>query len=187
MLNDSQNAMYKTEPIPVNMSIEVTFMTDNFFDMISFANRWVYCAVTKSLNMDVVFDGTNFSIQVEADSTLTVPEKDMQIETVNAYEFVTNLIVHGYISQDAPIEEFPQLVPLRDIVITPYFVSTADARTVFPPPGFQGTNIEWEQMLAEQTLRRTPAYIYSPEYTNKNQEPTEYEQISFSFDLGEGN
>lgn len=187
LMNDSANMMYKNEPLPVNIVMEVTYLTDDFYNMITFANRWLYAAVTKNLNMDIEFDGVNYSIQCEPDSNVTVPEKDMSIDMVNQYEFVSTIAVKGYMSPDRPLDEFPKVFPVSSVLLTPYLVAQPDYRGSFPPAGWQGTNEDWEKILAENTLNKTPAYIYDPDFSRQNEPPVGYEQITFEFDVKEKN
>lgn len=117
--NDSNNMMYKNEPIPTNITLEVTFLTDDFYAMVTFANKWLYASITKSLNMELEFDGVFYGIQCEPEANVSVPEKDMSVEQANVYEFVSTIIIHGYISPDRPLDEFPQVYPVTKFVVTP--------------------------------------------------------------------
>lgn len=109
--NDSVNGAYKTQPIPVNITLEMTYITDDMYKMLNFANNWLYVSIRKLLNMDIEFDGINYSVQCETDASLSIPEKDMQIEQVNAYEMTSSIIAHGYVSPAIPLESFPKVYP----------------------------------------------------------------------------
>lgn len=160
--NDSQNGMNKNEPVPVNIAIEMTFLTDDIYTMLNFCNRWTYVTLRKRLNMTIEFDGVNYDIQCETDSSLSVPEKDMQIEQVNAYELAAGVIVHGYVSPATSLDNFPKAYP---------FYGDTFINFAIPQSGD----------LNSLDLSKDRIPIYDPNNASDDADIIGYEQLKFQF------
>lgn len=153
-LNDSSNSYNNNLIIPTNFTYDVFYLTDNFYNLISFANRWIYAAVQKNLNMSLEFDSANYDIQVELNSEFQVPEKDQTIEQVNMYEVQTQMVVHGYVSPDIPLSKFPKITPISSIVVTPSFKFLDSIEKAWIP-GPEVTDLdptEYEKLIFELTV-----------------------------------
>ncbi len=123
-LNSSNTSQRRLTPLPVNLTFESTFISDDFKEIRTYINNWMYAANIKTLNLDVTFDGVTFSIQVEPDSSISVPDKDYSVDQVNNYQVVSNIVVHGYMTPDRPLSEFPKVYRITTINIVPQVLYT---------------------------------------------------------------
>lgn len=182
--NDAQSGMYKTQPIPVNINIEMSFLTDDLYVLLNFANNWLYVSLRKLLNMSIEFDGVNYDIQCETDTSLSIPEKDMQIEQVNAYEFVSQVIVHGYVSPAIPLDKFPKVYPFTGDV-TMGFGLPNEIQNTRPNPNTPSSQDPANTIVISGN-KRIP--IYDPNDSSQAAEILGYEQMRFRFtDAGNAN
>lgn len=123
-LSSSNNYQRKLTPLPVNMTFECMFISDDIKQVRTYLNNWLYAVNLKTLNLNVNFDGSPFSIQVELDSDITVPDKEASVEQVNNYQVISNIIVHGYMTPDRPLTDFPRVYRITMVNIIPHVLYT---------------------------------------------------------------
>lgn len=121
--NDSHAT--RIEPIQTRTNVEVSYWTDDYHQLSHFSNLWLFASVTKTLNMNIVFDGHEFPTHIEPDSAITMPQKDNSPDMINLFELESTIIIKGYMSQNIPFNEYAQ-VPL---------ISSISASTVMGPKG----------------------------------------------------
>ena len=105
---DSNNVLYNVKVMPTSFILEVTMLTDNFFQAFDFATRWVRAAVLNSFNFTVNYGSVSFDIRVKADENVTTPDRDEAVNHPNVYEYVANMTVWGY-SADPQARNIPVL------------------------------------------------------------------------------
>lgn len=124
--NDSLTTYNRHIIIPVNMMCEVSFLTNDFWQSMSFVNAWMFAALRKDMNFNVKYDGVAISIQVELDTNLATPEKDSTIDIPNNYEMLGTLKIKGYFSENKAIVDVEKYPIFRNIVIGPVLVSPGE-------------------------------------------------------------
>ena len=122
-LDDSNSYRRKLLPLPVEMSFEVMFISDDRKDIHTFASNWLYAAVLKSLNMNVTFDSAPFSIQVDLDNTINLPDKEMTADSVNFYQLTSNITVKAYLTPDRELSEYPKVFMIKQLNVVPNLVT----------------------------------------------------------------
>ena len=123
-LNDSNNTYTVHRPIPADFDVEVTFITEDFKEILRFANKWAFVAVKKLLNFNLKYDDRiNFSIRTELQTSIQLPEKENQVENINYYELKATLTIFGYMSEDIPYEELEKRTKITSIAVRPVIYS----------------------------------------------------------------
>lgn len=123
-LADNQKSISNMLLTPATFGLEVVFMTDDFFRAFNFATSWVLNSIKNAFNFSITYAGTNIDIRVEADSTVSTPDRDEAVSHPNVYEYATNLTVWGYIG-DTKIKSVPILNQLAAGTIPDMPPSTA--------------------------------------------------------------
>ena len=91
---------YKLELIPATTSYEITFISNDFEQVKSFAKSWLFAKVGGWLKYSIVYGVANLDINVEPEERITIPQKEAAPSEVQEYSVVTSVVVHGYLSKD---------------------------------------------------------------------------------------
>ena len=161
VIDDSKTTYRRHRIIPVKMSCEVSFLTNDFWQSMAFVNAWMFSVLKKDLNFNVKFDDVSYSIQVELDSTLSAPDKDNAVDIPNNYELIGNIYIKAFFSENKAIVDVERYPIFRNLVVTPVFVNPGQTL---------------EELVETEKLTGQPAqYIEIP---NDNPYlPTENEQV----------
>jgi hypothetical protein len=106
-LADNENKVSNVPIIPAAFSVEVTFMTDNFFTAMRFATRWLLSASKNAFNFSLTFGSVDIDIHADAETTVSTPDRDEAVNHPNVYEYTCNMTIWGYINGD--LRQVPML------------------------------------------------------------------------------
>lgn len=84
--------------IPAIFTFNIWYMDDNKARMLAFCSKWMKASTRGDLNFEAIVDGSKISIQCKPTPNLSVPAKQAQTDSVQMYEFTSDLTVRGYIS-----------------------------------------------------------------------------------------
>ncbi len=98
-LRDNGQAIGNLRLTPALFSLELTYMTDNFFNAFNFATQWVLHGIKNDFNFSITYAGANIDIRVEADNNVSTPDRDEAVSHPNVYEYTTNMNIWGYIGE----------------------------------------------------------------------------------------
>lgn len=161
-VNDSKNSYTNHKIIPVDLECEITFIVDDFWKSMAFANAWMFAVAQKSLNFQVTFDGIEIGIQVQLEDSLNTPDKDNSVDVSNAYEYVGNLTIRGYMSENKAYVDLQKYPMFNRVVVSPIVV--ASNKTI-------------DEQIAEQQAEGTPPpYVEIPPESPNSL--TRYEQVT---------
>ncbi len=131
---DSNNVLYNVKVMPTSFIMEVTLLTDDFFQAFDFATKWVRAAVLNAFNFTINYGSASFDIRVKADDNVTTPDRDEAVSHPNLYEYVTNMTVWGY-SADPKARNIPVLNQAQVSVVP----AMPNAAQLLPPRTFSST------------------------------------------------
>ena len=103
--------------IPVNFSMTMIYLDQDFYATVAYARRWMFAATTRGLNFNVVYDDITIPIKVVAAQSVAIPTKDNTVDLVNVYDFDSTLEVWGFM---ANVDQDPVQTPIiTDIQLNP--------------------------------------------------------------------
>lgn len=106
--NESKTSIGKMYAVPTMMNFSVVLVTDAFENSLRFFKLWMLASTAGSLNFDISYDNIQVNIVVGLAPNLTIPSRDISLETSAFFEMEGTLNVHGYVSPDF-IEQTPVL------------------------------------------------------------------------------
>lgn len=99
---ESQERILKSNLVPVVMELEVVFMTDAFDAAFGYASAWLANAVHNRANFTVTYSNVGIDVRCEMSPTLSTPDREESIDMPNVFEYLSNIKVAGYISDQHP-------------------------------------------------------------------------------------
>lgn len=99
-LNSSQNMYNVHTIIPADFEVEATFITDSYQDLMRYIKRWSFTAVQKKLNFTANYDDIPTTVTVDMNDSLSIPQKENDVENADTYTVESSLVVHGWLSDD---------------------------------------------------------------------------------------
>ena len=109
--------------IPVEFNCNLSFITDDFWQSLSFSAKLLLATVDKSkLDFISVFNGVYFSIRVVMAEDVTFPKKDNNLDMPNVYEFESQFKIHAFLTDSRDFDKLEQVMPVRKVAVTPSLV-----------------------------------------------------------------
>ncbi len=114
-MSDDENRVQRLHISPCNIGIEVIYQTNDYFQGIDYATRWMNGGLRKRLNFTLTYMNFPLDIHVDLAPSLQIPEMDASIDIPNYYEYDSGLIVHGFL-EDQEHDDEDQVQMLRQTV-----------------------------------------------------------------------
>jgi len=96
---------FRLSYIPVDMSVTVEYITNNYADVIKFSKLWLFARHKGGLNFSVTYGRSSFSVSVRPDSTVQIPPRESELEGTGEYTVTQTLTIHGYLSESTLVEQ----------------------------------------------------------------------------------
>lgn len=109
--------------VPVMFDCSVSFLSDDFWDLLSFASAWERAHLNRDLNFTVQLASLSLSIQVSLVSSIQLPEKDNTVDIANYYDFIGSIQIKGFVSDNIDLDNLPRASKLSGINVNAYSVS----------------------------------------------------------------
>lgn len=113
---DDNTRLGKLYIVPCLMSFNIVLLTDSFENSLRFFKLWMLASTSGSLNFDISYDNIQVQISVGLAPSISIPTREVSMETPNFFEFEGVLNVHGYVSPDF-IEQTPVLIVTPTVVV----------------------------------------------------------------------
>jgi hypothetical protein len=92
---------FKVSMIPMDSAYQILFITNDFSQAEKFGKLWLMAAVGGFLKFSIMYGVVDVGISLELDRQVSFPQRDASPGTVEEYEVTANLVVNGYASHDA--------------------------------------------------------------------------------------
>lgn len=111
------NKIIRTVPVVIECS--TVFITDDFWQMLAFASKWVIGSNERStLSFEIGFHSIRISVIIEFNTNLAIPQKDNTLDTLNIYEIIGALSIKCYMTDPVDFEELLTSANLQQINIS---------------------------------------------------------------------
>lgn len=114
--NVDEETINKSHIVPVTMSFDVVMSTDSFKSILQFFRMWFLAATAGPLNFNVDYDGLAVLIRAMAAPDLTVPKRDVSLESPSYFEMVGQVAVQGYVSPDS-LSQVPRVTTVTSNIV----------------------------------------------------------------------
>lgn len=104
VLSDDMRRMYRVKYLPTDFRVTLEFTTNDFKEVTSFANRWMFARKEGRLSFNVFYGQANFGVSCVLDGTVTIPKRDGDPTAVSEYLVSSGLVIRGFISNPTLIE-----------------------------------------------------------------------------------
>jgi hypothetical protein len=91
--------------LPCEFTINVEYVTDSQQKLLDFSSRWLMSRRLGWLKFNVHYGRTAFSIVAQAEGSLSLPQREGDLENSPVYSMTTTLVVQGYISNPTMLEQ----------------------------------------------------------------------------------
>lgn len=130
-LSQDGRVVKQVSVLPVLLPITLEYVTKDVRDLSLFANRLHFSRHLGSLNFNVQYGRTVFSVRVLGDGSVPLPQREAELDTVQEYIVTTNLSVRSFISSEIATE----IEVISDIEVTGFVGSDerSDEATIKDP------------------------------------------------------
>ena len=90
--------------LPVNFSVTVEFVTNDFHSVLEFARKWIIASKTGRLSFQVEYGLTTLNIPLLLDTNVTFPQREGTPEDIPEYLAEVTFSVHGYVSDPTVVQ-----------------------------------------------------------------------------------
>ena len=104
MTGTNNKHAYKVNFIPVDFQCSFAYVTNNFIEVQSFANTWMFATSLGWLNFSVTYGMTNFDIKVLSGETLSIPKREADLSNVQEYRVQGEFRMLGFMSMPQALE-----------------------------------------------------------------------------------
>ncbi len=92
---------FKLSMIPMDSAYQILYITNDFSQAEKFGKTWLMAAVGGFLKFNILYGVADVGISLELDRQVSFPQRDASPNAVEEYEVTTNLVINGYASHDA--------------------------------------------------------------------------------------
>lgn len=97
-IDDDMKRVFRAKLTPVDFSVSVEYVTNNFQDVLRYANNWMFARVNGWLRFNVRYGEAMLSVGTDMESTVSIPQRDSDLNNVQEYVVTSNLTLQGYMS-----------------------------------------------------------------------------------------
>ena len=101
--NDTKSYLAATF-LPVNFSVSVEFVTNDFRSVLDFSRKWLLAAKTGRLSFQVDYGLTSLNIPLQLDTNVSFPTREGTPEEVQEYVAEVTFVALGYISEPTVVQ-----------------------------------------------------------------------------------
>ena len=105
VMADDKKRAFRVKLSPNDFAISVEFVTNNYKDVLAYANKWVFARKNGWLRFNVLYANSVTPIAVDLDGTVPIPKREADLTNVQEYVVQTTLTVQGYMSFATLIEQ----------------------------------------------------------------------------------
>lgn len=98
------NHTYNVNFLPARFAVTAELYTQRLADVTEFATRWLFAARQNLLAFEVGYGRASFSVTVELDDNVAIPQRDATTGSIGEYVATVTMTVHGYVSESVLIE-----------------------------------------------------------------------------------
>jgi len=92
---------FKLSMIPMDSTYQILYITNDFSQAEKFGKTWLMAAVGGFLKFSILYGVADVGISLELDRQVSFPQRDAAPNAPEEYEVTANLIINGYASHDA--------------------------------------------------------------------------------------
>jgi hypothetical protein len=87
--------------IPMDSAYQILYITNDFSQAEKFGKLWLMAAVGGFMKFSILYGVADVGISLELDRQVSFPQRDASPSSPEEYEVTANLVVNGYASHDA--------------------------------------------------------------------------------------
>jgi hypothetical protein len=91
---------YKIKPLPVTMTYEVTFYSQDMNEMTTLGKKWLFAIMEGGLKFNILYGVADIGIALDLDRELQFTEKTNELTETDQFEMIATMRIHGYLSPD---------------------------------------------------------------------------------------
>lgn len=96
--DNDEKRTFRVKILPIDFSVSVEYCTNNFQDVLKYANTWMFARANGWLNFNVRYGEAVLSSKADLDSSVTIPQRDSDLNNVQEYVVTSNLTLQGHMS-----------------------------------------------------------------------------------------
>jgi hypothetical protein len=96
--DNDEKRTFRVKMLPTDFSVSVEYVTNNFQEVLRYANTWMFARVNGWLKFNVRYGDAVLSCSSDLDSTVTIPQRDSDLTNVQEYTVTSNLTLQGFVS-----------------------------------------------------------------------------------------
>jgi hypothetical protein len=104
VISDDNRRSFRLTFLPVDFQIEVEFVSQTHEDTLRFTSDWMFARQLGFLKFEAAYGRTSFGVGIEMDSTVTIPLRDGDADTMTTYTLNTMFTVQGFMSRATLLE-----------------------------------------------------------------------------------
>ena len=97
-MDDDEKRTFRVKILPIDFAVSVEYCTNSFQDVLRYTNTWMFARVNGWLSFNVRYGDSVFSAKSDLDASVTIPQRDSDLNNVQEYTVTSNLTLQGYMS-----------------------------------------------------------------------------------------
>ena len=95
---EDQKRAFRAKVLPTDFTVNVEYVTNNYQDVLRYVNTWMFARVNGWLKFNVLYGDSTFTVSMDMDQSLTLPQREADLTNVQEYTVTSNLTVQGHVS-----------------------------------------------------------------------------------------
>lgn len=104
VLSTDMRRDYRVQYAQVDFRISLEFVTNDYAELLRFANRWMFARKLGHLKFQVAYGSLSFGINSILDNSLEIPKREADATNITEYVLTTGLLMHGYMTNPVLLE-----------------------------------------------------------------------------------
>jgi hypothetical protein len=104
VVSSDQKRSFRVQFIPVDFEVSVEFYSNSYQNLLTFSNEWLFARRLGWLKFEVAYGSKSFSIGIEQEPNLSIPQREADPNESQEYLLTTILKIVGHISYATLIE-----------------------------------------------------------------------------------
>lgn len=102
---DDNKRAYNVRFLAVDFNVAFQYVTNSFKQAQKAAGFWLFARKNGWLKFDVQYGRTHFGIGFDLDSSISLPQREADLEDISEYTLEANLVVNGFLSFPTLMEQ----------------------------------------------------------------------------------
>lgn len=98
LMVDDQKRAYRVKLQPTDFTVTVEYVTNNYENVLSFANKWMFARTNGWLRYNVQYGNAVLTVAADLEGSIQFPQREADLNNVQEYTVTTTMSIQGFMS-----------------------------------------------------------------------------------------